>query len=101
MCQFPDLDWDWLVPRAKARDAQNRLGFVVTLGRELAEQNARVSAADKLRQMEAALERSRLAREDVFGRTSLTDAERRWLEANRPPEAKRWNVLSNLKVEHL
>jgi transcriptional regulator with XRE-family HTH domain len=99
--QFPDLDWDWLVPAVKARDAQNRLGFLVTLGRELAEQNARLSAADKLRQVESSLEGSRLVREDVFGRPNLTQAERRWLDTNRPPEAKRWNVLSNLKVEHL
>jgi hypothetical protein len=40
-----------------------------------------------------------LARTDTLAR--LTNAERRWLETERPPEAKQWNVLSDLSVEHL
>lgn len=97
---FPDLDWEWLVPRVKALDLQNRLGFVVTLARQLAERMnaARVSV---LREREALLDRSRLVREDVFGRTTMTETEKRWLRTNRPPEASHWNVLSRLTVEHL
>jgi len=97
---FPDLDWDWLVPRVKALDLQNRLGFVVTLARQLA---ARMNAASAsvLREREALLDRSRLVREDVFGRTTTTEAEKRWLRATRPPEAGHWNVLSSLTAEHL
>ena len=97
---FPDLDWDWLVPRAKALDLQNRLGFVVTLARQLAERS-KSPTAESLRAREAGLERSRLVREDAFGRSSMTEAERRWLRTNRPESAARWNVLSNLTVEHL
>jgi hypothetical protein len=40
-----------------------------------------------------------LARNDSL--TRLTNAERRWLETERPPEAKQWNVLSDLSVQHL
>jgi transcriptional regulator with XRE-family HTH domain len=97
---FSDFDWDWLVPRAKALDLQNRLGFVVTLARELAERSKSPSA-ETLRARELGLERSRLVREDAFGRSSMTEAERRWLRANRPESAARWNVLSNLTAEHL
>lgn len=97
---FSHLDWDWLVPRVKALDLQNRLGFVVTLGRQLAERT-NTAAAVALRAKETALERSRLVREDVFGRTSMTEAEKRWLRVNRPPEASHWNVLSSLAAEHL
>jgi transcriptional regulator with XRE-family HTH domain len=100
VARFPDLNWDWLVPRAKASDLQNRLGFVVTLARELAERS-KSPTAESLRAREAELERSRLLREDAFGRSSMTDAERRWLRTNRPESAAHWNVLSNLTAEHL
>jgi transcriptional regulator with XRE-family HTH domain len=100
VARFPDLDWDWLVPRAKASDLQNRLGFVVTLARQLAER-LKSQTAESLRARELGLERSRLVREDAFGRSSMTDAERRWLRANRPAPAAHWNVLSNLTAEHL
>lgn len=100
VARFPDLDWDWLVPRAKASDLQNRLGFVVTLARQLAERS-KSTTAESLRARELGLERSRLVREDAFGRSSMTEAERRWLRTNRPESAARWNVLSNLTAEHL
>lgn len=97
---FPDLDWDWLVPRAKQRDLQNRLGYVVSLARGVADlQGLRVARA--LEERESLLDRSRLVREDAFGRGSLTEAERRWLRSNRPPAAAHWNVLSDLRPEHL
>ena len=97
---FPELDWDWLVPRVKASDLQNRLGFVVTLARQLAER-CKSPMAESLRSRESDLERSRLVQEDAFGRSSMTDAERRWLRTNRPEAAAYWNVLSNLTAEHL
>jgi transcriptional regulator with XRE-family HTH domain len=100
VARFPDLDWDWLVPRAKVSDLQNRLGFVVALARQLAERS-QSSTAESLRARESELERSRLVREDAFGRSSMTDAERRWLRTNRPESAAHWNVLSNLTAEHL
>lgn len=97
---FQNLDWEWLVPRVKALDLQNRLGFVVTLARQLAER-MNAPGAGALREREASLERSRLVREDVFGRTTLTETEKRWLRTTRPPEARHWNVLSSLTAEHL
>ena len=97
---FPDLDWDWLVPRAKQRDLQNRLGYVVSLARGVATLQG-LDVAGALEAREAFLDRSRLVREDVFGRSSLTEAERRWLRSNRPPEAAHWNMLSDLRPEHL
>ena len=97
---FPDLDWDWLVPRVKALDLQNRLGFVVALARQLAERSNGPTAV-ALRGQELGLERSRLVREDAFGRSGMTETERRWLRKNRPEPAAHWNVLSNLTAEHL
>ena len=97
---FPDLDWDWLLSQAKQQDLQNRLGYVVSLARSVARLRG-LDVAQDLEAREALLERSRLVREDVFGRGSLTEAERRWLRTHRPSEAAHWNLLSDLRAEHL
>lgn len=97
---YPDLDWDWLLPHVKQQDLQNRLGYVVSLARRVAKQGG-LDVATDLEAREALLERSRLVREDAFGSSALTEAERRWLRAHRPPEAAHWNVLSDLRPEHL
>jgi transcriptional regulator with XRE-family HTH domain len=99
--RYPDLDWSWLLPRVKANDRQNRLGFVVSLARQLAEKREESGRAEALRSVEATLERSRLVREEVFGRSSLTSSETRWLREHRPEQARHWNVLTNMRPEHL
>jgi hypothetical protein len=99
--RFPDLDWDWLVPEAKHRDLQNRLGFVVELARQVADRKSPGATAETLGAVERRLERSRLVREDTFCRESMTQAERRWLRERRPPQAQRWNLLTGLVLEHL
>jgi len=95
-----DLDWEWLAREAKVNDLQNRLGFLVTLARQLAERTEHAEAAKRLALPEQALEYSRLQREDAF-RPSMTEAERRWLRQHRPPEAAQWNVLTNLSAADL
>lgn len=92
---YPNLDWDWLVREAKSEDLQNRLGFVMTVARRLAQARGDCRTAETLSHWEHVLERSRLQREDAF-RESLTDAERQWLKAHRSTEAEEWNVLSTL-----
>ncbi|MGE3275821.1 MAG: helix-turn-helix domain-containing protein [Vicinamibacterales bacterium] len=98
LVRYPDVNWNWLVSYAKQHDLQNRLGFVVTLARELAENRGDGAAAERLRERERVLENSRLQREDSFAGDALTEAERRWLRANRSNEAAQWNLLSNLSV---
>jgi len=98
---FSGLDWDWLIPRVKLADCQNRLGFVVSLGRQVAIRRHDVDAASRLGRVEQSLESSRLAREDSLGQADMTDAERRWLRRYRPDDARRWNLLSDLRLEHL
>ena len=97
---YANLDWEWLVRQAKLDDLQNRLGFLVTLARQLAEQRGNAEAATRLARAEHALEYSRLQREDAF-RPSMTEAERRWLRHHRSAEAMRWNVLTNLSASEL
>jgi len=97
---FWPLDQEWLVREAKVRDLQNRLGFVVTLARQLAERQDHPRAR-ALKDLETVLERSRLAREDTLCRNSLPEAERRWLATRRSGEAKRWNVLTDWTADAL
>ncbi len=95
------LDREWLVREAKLRDLQNRLGFVVSLARRLAERARDERKARALNELETELERSRLAREDTLCKASLPEPERRWLAENRPEEAKHWNVLADWTIDAL
>jgi transcriptional regulator with XRE-family HTH domain len=76
---YPDLDWSWLVRGVKLRDAQNRLGVVLSMARE----------------------RARLAAEDTLCRDSTPAAERDRLAATRSPLARHWNLLSGLTPDRL
>lgn len=98
---FVDMDWDWLVRKAKLHDRQNRLGFTVSLARDVAEAKHNNRRIQELRKWVQVLEGSRLVREDTFCHDSMTDAERAWLRQNRSPLADHWNLLTDLKGEHL
>jgi transcriptional regulator with XRE-family HTH domain len=103
---YADLDWDWAVQNAKLHDLQNRLGFVTTLACQFGASQASRQPADehrsqRLREYAAVLDRSRLAKEDTLCHDSLTEAERKWLRGNRPPEAAHWNLLTDMKAENL
>ncbi len=101
LLKYLDLDWDSLVSAAKARDLQNRLGLVTCVARRVAEKRGEKNKVELLRKQERVLERSRLFLEDTLCNDSLTRAERRWLETNRPDEAKHWRALTDLSAEHL
>lgn len=98
---FPELDWGWLVSAAKQHDLQNRLGFVTSVARGVAESRGEGEKAELLGRRVQELERSRLAREDTLCHDSLTEAERRWLREHRTKEAEHWNLLTDLAPEHL
>jgi transcriptional regulator with XRE-family HTH domain len=100
LLKYPDLDWAWLLREAKVDDLQNRLGFLVSVARQLAELRGETGTAKRLAEREQTLEGSRLQREGAF-RESLTHAERRWLRENRPPHAAHWNMLSTVNAPEL
>jgi hypothetical protein len=97
---YVDLDWNWLLDQAKLANAQNRLGYLVGLARQLAEQRGESTAVQRLAAVEERLEEARLAKEDTLGR-QLTAVERSHLREHRPPAAAHWNLLTNLRVEDL
>lgn len=101
LARYWPLDQDWLVREAKLHDLQNRLGFVVTLARRSAERRGDAPKALALSELEAALERSRLAREDTLCRTDLPLAEGRQLAAHPSEDARRWNLLTDWTADAL
>ncbi len=103
LARYWDMDKDWLVREAKVRDLQNRLGFVTTLARSVAERSGlrNTERVHSLEELERTLARSQLAREDTLCRASMTEAERRWVRENRPEEARRWRLLTDWRPETL
>ena len=91
--RYPDMPTDFLVRKARAKNLQNRLGFVVTLGR-------RAAGRDDLQPLEETLADSKLEKEDSFCK-ELNEAERRWLREHSSEEAKQWHVLSDLRPDML
>jgi transcriptional regulator with XRE-family HTH domain len=98
---YVDMDWEWLVRNAKVHDRQNRLAFAVSLASELSERKKESKRTGKLRSWLEVLESARLAREDTFCHDSMTQAERTWLREHRSPVATHWNLLTDMKGEHL
>lgn len=97
--KFANTD-PWLVENARKFNLQNRLGFVVTLAKRVAE-NKKHERLSELSQLEQKLDDSRLAKEDFLPRPPRTDSERDWLRANRTADAAHWNLLTRMRPEHL
>lgn len=101
LLKFSDMQWKELVEIAKLKDRQNRLGFLTSLARQLAEKSGDPRNTEKFKRREALLERSRLAKEDTLCRAQMTNAEKRWVLSTRSEDAARWNILSNLSVDYI
>ena len=102
LLRFEGFDTETLVTRTRSMELQNRLGFTVSLARRVAEHNPTFTKrVDELERLEQKLERSRLAREDTYGQGKLSERMRRWLRENRSREADHWNLLTDLRLEHL
>jgi transcriptional regulator with XRE-family HTH domain len=101
LLRYGNVDHEWLVREAKLRDLQNRLGFVASLARGAAARGRDERLVERLKSLEAVLDRSRLAREETLCRASLSEPERRWLQVNRPDEARHWNLLTDWTPDHL
>ncbi len=102
LLRFEGFDFETLATQAKVRDLQNRLGFTVALARQVAEKNPEYRhRSNELRRLEEYLEPSRLAREDTYGRSETSGRMRVWLREHRSDIASHWNLLTDLRTEHL
>jgi len=97
---FVDLNWDWLLDQAKLSNLQNRLGYLVSLARTVAQKRGDSTAFTRLLEAERRLEDARLVKENTLNR-ALTDAERRHLRVHRPASAAHWNLLTSLQAKDL
>ncbi len=102
LLHYEGFDLERLVAAAKAQNLQNRLGFTVVLARQVAERKQGFERRlPELRHFEAALEPSRLAREETFGQGHAQVRLREWLKKERSAAARHWNLLTDLKSEQL
>ena len=93
----------WLVEQARLRNLTNRLGFTVTLAKQVAERRGETTSDvyRSLVQFEQELFPSRLAGPDTFCQNDLSPRQREWMETARPEAARQWNLLTNWKAEDL
>ncbi len=102
LLQFEDFDSARLVAEAKSRDLQNRLGFTVSLARNVAHHNPEFRHRSRsLEALEEMLKPSRLASEGTYGGGEMSRGMAAWVRKNRSAEAAYWNLLTDLKMEHL
>jgi hypothetical protein len=98
---YSEIDWYRLIEQAQERKVQNRLGFVLTLARRLAERQGLDKVSSKLRKVEDAIKPTRLMEEDTLSQAHLSDAERNWIRKSRGEDARYWNLLTDLDSERL
>ena len=102
LLRFADFDQKETLEFAHRNSLQNRFGFVVSLARNVAEHKPeyahRLPELDKLL---CSLEPLRLAREDDLGQQFRSERLRDWVKQNRSEAAVHWNVLTDLRTEHL
>ncbi|MHB8652601.1 MAG: helix-turn-helix domain-containing protein [Terriglobia bacterium] len=101
LLRYWEMNSKWLVDQAKRFDLQNRLGFVTSLAHELSARTPETDRTNALLNLKTLLDHSRLAREDFFPRPPRNNVERQWFMQNRPEAARHWNLLSDLRPEHL
>jgi transcriptional regulator with XRE-family HTH domain len=98
---FSTMSWEWLVPQAKLRDRQNRLGFIVALSAQMAGLQGQLAVQERLNGVTASLEKSRLAKMDTLCYEAMNRAQRAAVERKRTPLAEQWNLLTDLNAEWL
>jgi hypothetical protein len=98
---YVEIDWSWLVEKAKLTRRQNRLGFLVSVATELAQRTNKNERIPKLQRQLEILEMCRLSEEDTLCHDSMTEAERVWARKHRSPAAVHWNLLTDMRAEQL
>ena len=98
--RYPNLDWTWALKEARRRKIQNRMGYVVSLALRVAATDGATEVLMNLSNIEEELFTVRLDAEDTFCQ-KVPETDRGWLREARPPEARHWNILSDLRPQDL
>lgn len=99
--RYPNMNWDWLTTKAKVRNRQNRLGFVVALSMKAARKQGKREVAEQLSQVVEALEEARLAKADTLCQESWPASQRRFAREQRSRLAAHWNLDTRLTEDSL
>jgi hypothetical protein len=100
LVRFTDVDWKVLVAAAVAQGWQNRLGYMTSCAAKLAADMRLPERAADLHNKAVSLLPFLKDQEDTLCHESMTQAERRWLADHTPPEARQWNLLTDLVPEY-
>jgi transcriptional regulator with XRE-family HTH domain len=98
-----EMHKQWLLEQSRLRCLTNRLGFVVTLAKQVAGRSGDTTSEryQTLTKLEEELRQSRLEREDTLCQADMTENEREWLRQTRPQHAAEWHLLTDWRPEHL
>lgn len=99
--RFPNMDWDWLITKAKVHNRQNRLGFVVALAARIAAKHTDRSVARRLSDVLEILEEARLAKTDTLCQESWPPSQRKFAREQRSALAAHWKLDTRLTEENL
>jgi len=99
--RYPNMNWNWLTTKAKVRNRQNRLGFVVALSARLARQQTKRDVAKQLGQVVKTLKEGRLAKTDTLCQESWPPSQRKFARENRSRLATYWKLDTRLTEENL
>jgi transcriptional regulator with XRE-family HTH domain len=100
--RYSHLDWKWLTREMKLRNRQNRLGFVVTLAKQLADRMPEYHEVSPfLSSVEKELEDARLAKVDTLCHETWSNRRLEQVNRQRSRIAEHWNLSTGVSVEHL
>jgi transcriptional regulator with XRE-family HTH domain len=99
--RYPNLDWNWLLPQAKLRNRQNRLGFVLTLAARVARVRTDRPVAKCLYRVVTELKEARLAKNDTLCQAAWPPSQRRYAHKKRSKAAAYWNLDTRLTERDL
>lgn len=89
---FPDLRWDWLIFEAQTRGRQNRLGFVVSLAKSVAERRSMTKLSSTLFAVIGRIDPIRLEMSDTLCKESWPNAQRQAAHQQRSALAAHWDL---------
>lgn len=98
---FAEMNWEVIVKEAKLSDAQNKLGFLISLAHEKAVRSKSENQKQIFKELLLKLEKSKLYKEDSFKRNLITKTEHNWLKKNRSKHARVWRVLTDMTADNL
>jgi hypothetical protein len=95
------MNWTWLITEAKIRKRQNRLGFIIALGIEVARRRGQSDVVEKLSGVIKELQECRRAEPDTLCQEDWPMTHRKFVHEHRSELASYWNLDTRIKLDDL